>query len=76
MTVIKEISCPYCFAGPKRGVCDMVSQIRNQAEAGNLSLEDWKSFIERMRDDVLPFCEFPDQLNEALDNTEFSPPEN
>jgi len=39
-------------------------------------LEDWKSFIERMRDDVLPFCEFPDQLNEALDNTEFSPPEN
>lgn len=61
--------CSYCFLGPKRGVCDMVSQVDNQAKDGGMKdMEDWQNYINRVQEKALPQCLFPDQLTEAINN--------
>lgn len=73
MVLMKERrSCVGVYCMEKGKHCSIALQIRHQAKYGSLdgwTPDEWGAYIKRVRDNVLPLCEHPKELGDAINNT-------
>ena len=66
-------SCVGIYCMEKGEHCLIATQIKHQAKHGSPNgweLEKWQKYIDRIRDNVLPLCEHPEELEDAIQNTQ------